>query len=75
MENVHLVPDDDDEDLYSGFNTFNPALATDALEHDEGFQQAVRTSHGRRPPPPPVHIHDHVVVLNVLEKPHSTIPN
>ncbi|XP_014674205.1 PREDICTED: intraflagellar transport protein 88 homolog [Priapulus caudatus] len=51
MENVHLVPDDED-DLYSGFNTFNPALATNELEHDEGFQQAVKTSHGRRPPPP-----------------------
>ena len=27
-----------------------PALQTEDLEFDEGFQQAIRTSHGRRPP-------------------------
>ena len=49
-EVVHLgPPGDDDEDLYSGFEnpiTFNP----EDLAMDEGFQQAVRTSYGRRPP-------------------------
>uniref|UniRef100_A0A3B3DCS7 Uncharacterized protein n=1 Tax=Oryzias melastigma TaxID=30732 RepID=A0A3B3DCS7_ORYME len=47
MENVHLS--EEDEDLYSGYNNFNPAFYSEELENDEGFQQALRTSHGRRP--------------------------
>ncbi|NP_001391326.1 intraflagellar transport protein 88 homolog isoform 6 [Mus musculus] len=50
MENVHLAPETDEDDLYSGFNDYNPAYDTEELENDTGFQQAVRTSHGRRPP-------------------------
>ncbi|KAM8857880.1 intraflagellar transport protein 88 homolog isoform 1-T1 [Synchiropus picturatus] len=48
MENVHLAVEEDD--LYSGYNDYNPTFDTEELENDEGFQQAVRTSHGRRPP-------------------------
>ncbi|KAJ3601457.1 hypothetical protein NHX12_032425 [Muraenolepis orangiensis] len=48
MENVHLVEDDDD--LYSGYNDYNATFDSEELDNDEGFQQAVRTSHGRRPP-------------------------
>ena len=39
-----------DDDLYSGFDAVHPALDTRLLEQDQGFQQAVRTSYGRRPP-------------------------
>uniref|UniRef100_A0A8C9QPK8 Intraflagellar transport protein 88 homolog n=1 Tax=Scleropages formosus TaxID=113540 RepID=A0A8C9QPK8_SCLFO len=46
MENVHLA---DEDDLYSGYD-YNPAFDTEELDNDPGFQQAVRTSHGRRPP-------------------------
>ena len=49
MENVHLGGEDED-DMYGGFNDYNATLDTDDLEHDSAFQQAVRTSHGRRPP-------------------------
>ncbi|KAK8721074.1 hypothetical protein OTU49_012940 [Cherax quadricarinatus] len=42
--------DDDDGDLYSGFDTVHPALDIKNLEADHGFQEAVRTSYGRRPP-------------------------
>ncbi|XP_071818911.1 intraflagellar transport protein 88 homolog isoform X2 [Apostichopus japonicus] len=48
MENVHLAGED--EDIYSGFNEYNPFFDTEGLENDEGFKQAVKTSHGRRPP-------------------------
>ncbi|XP_037542593.1 intraflagellar transport protein 88 homolog, partial [Nematolebias whitei] len=48
MENVHLAVEEDD--LYSGYNDFNPTFDSEDLENDLGFQQAVRTSHGRRPP-------------------------
>ncbi|CAG0926191.1 unnamed protein product [Notodromas monacha] len=38
-----------DDDLYAGFN--NPInITTEDLAEDEGFQQAVRTSYGSRPP-------------------------
>ncbi|KAM4731191.1 intraflagellar transport protein 88 homolog isoform 2-T2 [Anableps anableps] len=47
MENVHLAVEEDD--LYSGYNDYNPTFDSE-LENDVGFQQAVRTSHGRRPP-------------------------
>ncbi|XP_062258542.1 intraflagellar transport protein 88 homolog isoform X1 [Platichthys flesus] len=48
MENVHLALEE--EDLYSGYNDYNPTFDSEELENDAGFQQAVRTSHGRRPP-------------------------
>ncbi|XP_020568872.1 intraflagellar transport protein 88 homolog isoform X2 [Oryzias latipes] len=47
MENVHLAVED--EDLYSGYNDFNSTFFTEELENDIGFQQALRTSQGRRP--------------------------
>ncbi|XP_005149809.2 intraflagellar transport protein 88 homolog isoform X2 [Melopsittacus undulatus] len=50
MENVHLAPDADEDDLYSGYNDYNPTFDTEDLENDVAFQQAARTSHGRRPP-------------------------
>ncbi|XP_013385188.1 intraflagellar transport protein 88 homolog isoform X2 [Lingula anatina] len=50
MEQVHLAGEDED-DLYSGYNDYNATLDTEDLANDEGFQHAVRTSHGRRPPP------------------------
>ncbi|XP_058247372.1 intraflagellar transport protein 88 homolog isoform X1 [Hemibagrus wyckioides] len=49
MENVHLVAEEED-DLYSGYNDYNPTFDSEELDNDVGFQQAVRTSHGRRPP-------------------------
>ncbi|XP_013874431.1 intraflagellar transport protein 88 homolog [Austrofundulus limnaeus] len=48
MENVHLAVEEDD--LYSGYNDFHPTFDSEDLDNDAGFQQAVRTSHGRRPP-------------------------
>ncbi|KAF3694552.1 Intraflagellar transport protein 88 -like protein [Channa argus] len=48
MEHVHLAVDEDD--LYSGYNDYNPTFDSEELDNDVGFQQAVRTSHGRRPP-------------------------
>uniref|UniRef100_A0A3P8U4J0 Intraflagellar transport protein 88 homolog n=1 Tax=Amphiprion percula TaxID=161767 RepID=A0A3P8U4J0_AMPPE len=48
MENVHLAVEEDD--LYSGYNEYDPTFDSEELENDVGFQQAVRTSHGRRPP-------------------------
>ncbi|XP_045910985.1 intraflagellar transport protein 88 homolog isoform X1 [Micropterus dolomieu] len=48
MENVHLAVEEDD--IYSGYNDYNPTFDSEELENDVGFQQAVRTSHGRRPP-------------------------
>ncbi|KAK3569165.1 hypothetical protein QTP86_025989 [Hemibagrus guttatus] len=49
MDNVHLVAEEED-DLYSGYNDYNPTFDSEELDNDVGFQQAVRTSHGRRPP-------------------------
>uniref|UniRef100_A0A3Q3XBH9 Uncharacterized protein n=1 Tax=Mola mola TaxID=94237 RepID=A0A3Q3XBH9_MOLML len=48
MENVHLAVEDDD--LYSGYNDYNPTFDSEEMENDVGFQQAVRTSYGKRPP-------------------------
>uniref|UniRef100_A0A674D813 Intraflagellar transport 88 homolog n=1 Tax=Salmo trutta TaxID=8032 RepID=A0A674D813_SALTR len=48
MEHVHLAAEEDD--LYSGYNDYNPTFDSEELDNDAGFQQAVRTSHGRRPP-------------------------
>ncbi|CAH1799275.1 unnamed protein product [Owenia fusiformis] len=50
MDQVHLANEDED-DLYGGFNDYNATLDTGDLENDPAFQHAVRTSHGRRPPP------------------------
>ncbi|KAM6382488.1 intraflagellar transport protein 88 homolog isoform 4-T4 [Alca torda] len=50
MQNVHLAPEADEDDLYSGYNDYNPTFDTQDLENDVAFQQAARTSHGRRPP-------------------------
>ncbi|XP_072332932.1 intraflagellar transport protein 88 homolog [Scyliorhinus torazame] len=49
MDHVHLTALDE-EDLYSGYNDYNPTYDTEELENDAAFQQALRTSHGRRPP-------------------------
>lgn len=49
MDNLRFAGDDD-EDLYSGFDSVHPALDTRQLDADQGFQEAVRTSYGRRPP-------------------------
>ncbi|CAB3979099.1 intraflagellar transport 88 homolog [Paramuricea clavata] len=48
LSSVHLVGEDED-DIYGGFNEYNPAFDVENLEEDEGFQQAVKTSHGQRP--------------------------
>nr|XP_046219475.1 intraflagellar transport protein 88 homolog isoform X8 [Oncorhynchus gorbuscha] len=48
MEHLHLAAEEDD--LYSGYNDYNPTFDSEELDNDAGFQQAVRTSHGRRPP-------------------------
>uniref|UniRef100_A0A8C4UWK6 Intraflagellar transport protein 88 homolog n=1 Tax=Falco tinnunculus TaxID=100819 RepID=A0A8C4UWK6_FALTI len=50
MQNVHLAPEIDEDDLYSGYNDYNPTFDTEDLENDVAFQEAARTSHGRRPP-------------------------
>lgn len=42
---------DAEEDLYAGFDEeSHPAFDTRTLAVDEAFQQAVQSSHGRRPP-------------------------
>lgn len=43
-----MAPPDND-DLYSGYNEYPSALSTKDLEDDEIFQQALRTSYGRKP--------------------------
>lgn len=50
LANLRLVPENEDEDLYSGFDDDNPLYDTTNLGEDQGFIQAVKTSHGRRPP-------------------------
>ncbi|XP_073439157.1 intraflagellar transport protein 88 homolog isoform X2 [Dendrobates tinctorius] len=50
MRHVHLATEEDEEDLYSGYNDYNPTYDTEDLDNDVAFQQAVKTSHGRRPP-------------------------
>jgi len=50
LANLRLATEEGDEnDLYSGFNEQNPLYDVDNLEDDEGFIQALKTSHGRRP--------------------------
>eukprot|EP00118_Oscarella_pearsei_P028332 m.1902 g.1902 ORF g.1902 m.1902 type:complete len:844 (+) comp8022_c0_seq1:68-2599(+) len=51
LGNVHLATEDG-EDLYEGFNDYHPSYDFEGLEEDEGFQQALKTSHGNRPPLP-----------------------
>ena len=48
---------DDPDDLYGGFDTVDPVLDTKQLEEDKGFQEAVRTSYGRRPPVKMIFLH------------------
>jgi intraflagellar transport protein 88 len=50
MNQVHFAGEDED-DMYSGFDEYSATLDTQELEYDPAFQQAVRSSHGRRPPP------------------------
>ncbi|XP_061923423.1 intraflagellar transport protein 88 homolog isoform X1 [Entelurus aequoreus] len=47
MSNRHLPAEEDD--LYSGYNDFNPLFDCKELENDVGFQEAIRSSHGRKP--------------------------
>ncbi|KXJ23694.1 intraflagellar transport protein 88 homolog [Exaiptasia diaphana] len=49
LNSVHLVGEEEDDDIYGGFNVYDPAFATENLEEDEAFQQALKTSHGQRP--------------------------
>uniref|UniRef100_H3DE04 Intraflagellar transport 88 homolog n=1 Tax=Tetraodon nigroviridis TaxID=99883 RepID=H3DE04_TETNG len=46
----HNGPDVEDDDLYSGYNNYNPTFDFEAIENDEGFQQAMKTTHEKRPP-------------------------
>ncbi|KAF2973715.1 hypothetical protein EK904_004557 [Melospiza melodia maxima] len=50
MQNVPPAPENNEDDLYSGYNDYNPMFDTEDLENDVALQQAARTSHGRRPP-------------------------
>jgi len=50
LANVLLATEDENAEMYSGFNEYNPMFDTKNMEEDEGFVQAVKTSHGRRPP-------------------------
>ena len=50
LANVRLANSEEDDDLYSGFNEYNPMFDTQNLQEDEGFKKAVQTSHGKRPP-------------------------
>jgi len=49
LSNVRLATENDD-DLYSGFNDYNPIFDTKNIEEDEGYVKALQTSHGKRPP-------------------------
>ncbi|XP_046662964.1 intraflagellar transport protein 88 homolog [Homalodisca vitripennis] len=50
METIRFVPDDEEEDLYSGFNDFPSALFnTKNLDQDEFVQMALRSSYSKRP--------------------------
>jgi len=51
LKSVHLVGENETEDLYAGFEEeYNPAYDTEGLYEDEGFQQALKTSYGKRGP-------------------------
>lgn len=47
MEHLRLASPSDD--LYAGYNDYPSAFSTKDLDQDEIFQQALRTSYGRRP--------------------------
>lgn len=52
LRSVHLVGDDENDDLYADFEQdYNPAFDTEGLYEDEGFQQALKSSYGKRPGP------------------------
>jgi len=52
LKSVHLVGEDENEDLYADFEQeYNPAFDTEELYEDEGFQQALKSSYGKRPGP------------------------
>uniref|UniRef100_UPI00358E98C6 intraflagellar transport protein 88 homolog isoform X2 n=1 Tax=Myxine glutinosa TaxID=7769 RepID=UPI00358E98C6 len=48
-ERVMLAIDDQDADLYSGFNEYNPTFDIQELENDPVIQQTLRSRNGRRP--------------------------
>ena len=48
LNNVRLATEEDD--MYSGFNDYNPIFDTKNIAEDEGYVKAVQTSHGKRPP-------------------------
>ena len=52
MQNLHLAPDNDEDDLYSFEDSHRQALDLDMLDQDEDFQKAVKTSYANRPPLP-----------------------
>ena len=68
MMNVHLAPEDENEDLYSGYDYNDPMLevwhlclcipiptnlfSRQGLDEDPEFQRIIRTTHGQRPPLP-----------------------
>ncbi|XP_061548867.1 intraflagellar transport protein 88 homolog isoform X5 [Phycodurus eques] len=46
MNNRHLSMKEDD--LYSGYNDYNPLFDCKELENDVSFQEAIKSSHGKR---------------------------
>ncbi|XP_061648468.1 intraflagellar transport protein 88 homolog isoform X2 [Phyllopteryx taeniolatus] len=46
MNNRHLGMKEDD--LYSGYNDYNPLFDCKELENDVSFQEAIKSSHGKR---------------------------
>ena len=52
MQNLHLAPDNDEDDLYIFEDVQQQDLDLDMLDQDEGFQKAVKTSYANRPPLP-----------------------
>ncbi|XP_076804063.1 intraflagellar transport protein 88 homolog [Clavelina lepadiformis] len=50
LANLRLANEQEGDDIYSDFNNYNPMFDTNNMENDAGFMQAVKTSHGKRPP-------------------------
>lgn len=48
MQNLRIAPLDEEDDLYSGYNDYPSAFNTKDLEKDELFQQALKSSYGKR---------------------------
>lgn len=49
MQNLRLAPSEEEDDIYSGYNDYQSALfSTKDLEKDEVFQQALKSSYGKR---------------------------